>query len=395
MEPTPEDQGGWQRRGQDGAPPTQPFGTPTPPHSGYPPYATPGDPRYPAPAYPPPPEYYRVPPWQTPPSPPAEWGAPSVAEQRRCAWCGALSPAGNSRCLQCGAVFPAPNQPRYWEQPSTGAYPQYAPNGRVDPHVLQQTESSQGKRAGGGTAIGVGSAVIAGVSKFGILAKFALPLASALASVGIYALLFGWRFAVGLVALLFVHEMGHVLVIRAKGLPASLPVFIPLLGAAVLMRRMPLNVRDEAEIAIAGPLAGALAGGVCYALYFQTDYRLWLALAYFSFFLNLFNLIPVSPLDGGRVAGAISRWIWPLGIVALVVLFFYTHSIIILIVGWLGFFQTLTRFRQAAKGNTYYQMNLASRGYITVLYFGLAIALALAMLDAQQLLAGGSPIFGS
>jgi Zn-dependent protease len=101
--------------------------------------------------------------------------------------------------------------------------------------------------------------------------------------------------------------------------------------------------------------------------------------------------VPVSPLDGGRVAGAISRWIWPVGIVVLVVLFFNTHSIIILIVGWLGFFQTLARFRQSAMGNRYYQMDLRVRVTITLLYFGLAIGLALAMVDTQHLLqlAGG------
>jgi Zn-dependent protease len=220
-----------------------------------------------------------------------------------------------------------------------------------------------------------------------------LPLVSALASVGVYALVFGWRFGAGLVALLFVHEMGHVLVIRAKGLPASLPVFIPMLGAAVFMRRMPLNVKDEAEIAIAGPLAGTVAAAVCYALYGQTGYSLWLSLAYVGFFLNLFNLVPVSPLDGGRVAGAISRWIWPIGIVVLVVLFFYTHSFVILIVAWLGFFQTIARFRQSAMGNRYYQVDLGPRITITLLYFGLAIGLALGMMDTQHLLllTGTSP----
>jgi Zn-dependent protease len=262
----------------------------------------------------------------------------------------------------------------------------------VDPRLLRQTETTQGRRgSAGGTAVGVGSAIVAGVSKFAIIAKFALPLLSALASVGVYALLFGWQFGVGLVALLFVHEMGHVLVIRAKGLPASLPVFIPLLGAAVFMRRMPLSVKDEAEIAIAGPLAGAAGAAVCYALYNQTGLNLWLALAYFGFFLNLFNLVPVSPLDGGRVAGAISRWIWPLGIVALIWLFFVTHSFIILILGWLGFFQTLARFRQSGTGDRYYQVELGPRITITLLYFGLAVGLALAMVDTQHLLqlAGG------
>jgi Zn-dependent protease len=341
------------------------------------------------PSYPPPPEYYRAP-------------AAASSASRRCDWCGQLNPAGSARCATCGAQFPPLDAQRPWTSlapsssgPALGGpspYPQYAPDGRLDPRLLRQTEATQGRRGGaGGTAVGVGSAIVAGASKFALLAKFALPLLSALASVGVYALLFGWQFGVGLVALLFVHEMGHVLVIRAKGLPASLPVFIPLLGAAVFMRRMPLSVKDEAEIAIAGPLAGSAGAAVCYALYNQTGLNLWLALAYFGFFLNLFNLVPVSPLDGGRVAGAISRWIWPLGIVALVWLFFVTHSFIILILGWLGFFQTLARFRQSAGGDRYYQVELGPRITITLLYFGLAVGLALAMVDTQHLLqlAGG------
>ncbi len=343
-----------------------------------------GAPTVPAtpPSYPPPPDYYRS---QT----------AATATSRRCDWCGQVSPPGSVRCATCGALFPPADQPRYG-MPPTGSspYPQYAPDGRLDPRLLRQTEASQGRRGNrGGTAVGVGSAVLAGASKLAIIAKFALPLLSALASVGVYALLFGWQFGLGLVALLFVHEMGHVLVIRAKGLPASLPVFIPLLGAAVFMRRMPLSVKDEAEIAIAGPLAGSAGAAVCYALYTQTGLSLWLALAYVGFFLNLFNLVPVSPLDGGRIAGAISRWIWPIGIVALLWLFFVTHSLIILIVGWLGFFQTIARFRQSATGDSYYHVDLGSRITITLLYFGLAVGLALAMVDTQHLLqlAGGMP----
>ena len=235
--------------------------------------------------------------------------------------------------------------------------------------------------------------MIAAVSKLSLLAKFGIPLVSALASLGVYAALFGWQFGVGLLVLLFVHEMGHAVVIRAKGIPASLPVFVPLLGAAVIMRRMPHNSRDEAEIAIAGPLVGALAGAACFWLYMQTGGHLWLALAYFSFLLNLFNLIPVSPLDGGRVAGAISKWVWPLGLVLIGVLFFYTQSILLLVVGWLGLIQTISRFRNAAALDAYYQMPLISRVWITLLYFALAALLAFAMLYTQHLLAASSTPF--
>ena len=324
----------------------------------------PSSPAYPA--YPPPPEYY-LPPVPASPPPPNPYPGYSYP--------------------------PNPHAP----PGAVGApqYPAYAPDGRVDPERMRQMEpgrpaASNATRAG--TAVGAGAGIIALLTKFGFLLKFALPLVSALASFGVYAALFGWQFGLGLVALLFIHEMGHVVVIRAKGLPASLPVFIPLLGAAVFMRRLPQSVRDEAEIAIGGPLAGALAGGVCYGVYLITDHRLWLVLAYFSFFLTLFNLIPVSPLDGGRVVGAISKWIWPLGLVAVGVLFWYTHSIILLIVGWFGLMQTLARFRGGAAMERYYKVPILSRLWITGIYFGLAAVLALAILQIEPLIAmAGSP----
>jgi Zn-dependent protease len=186
--------------------------------------------------------------------------------------------------------------------------------------------------------------------------------------------------------------MGHYVVIRAKGLPAGLPVFIPLLGAYVAMRKMPHNVRDEAEIAIAGPLAGALAGVACVALYEQTGLRLLLVLAYFNFFINLINLIPVSPLDGGRIVGAISRWFWPLGMIALVLGFLYTQSLVLLILAWLGLGQTISRFRSARYAD-YYHMSWLSRVYITLAYFGLAAGLALAMFATENALVASGPLF--
>lgn len=241
-----------------------------------------------------------------------------------------------------------------------------------------------------------GAAIVALLSKLAVVGKFALPFFSAIASLAAYAVLFGWQFGLGIIILLFVHEMGHFVVIRAKGLPASWPVFIPLLGAYVAMRRMPVNARDEAEIAIAGPFAGAMASAVCFWLYTVTGIGILLPLAYFSFFINLLNLIPVSPLDGGRIVGAISRWIWPIGLVLLVIAFFYTQSILLLVLLWLGLLETVNRFRAVSAGNPYYKIPLVARAYITVFYFGLAAALAIGMFAAegQMALHAGSSFFG-
>ena len=259
--------------------------------------------------------------------------------------------------------------------------------------------AARGRSAGRSEAAGCasGAAILALLSKLVVVGKVLLPFLSAVASLITYAWLFGWQFGVGILALLFIHEMGHYIIIRAKGLPASWPVFIPMLGAYVAMRRMPRNVRDEAEIAIAGPFAGAMASALCFWLYQVTGLTVLLPLAYFSFLINLLNLIPVSPLDGGRIVGAISRWIWPIGLVALVVAFLYTHNILLLLLLWLGFIETIRRFRHAASGDPYYKIPLLTRAYVTVFYFGLAAALAIGMFATEGLMivqVNGGPLFG-
>jgi Zn-dependent protease len=234
------------------------------------------------------------------------------------------------------------------------------------------------------------------LSKLAVAGKVLLPVLSAVASLAAYAWLFGWQFGLGILVLLFAHEMGHYVIIRAKGIPASWPVFIPLLGAYVMMRRMPVNARDEAEIAIAGPFAGAMASALCFWLYHVTGLTVLLPLAYLSFLINLLNLIPVSPLDGGRIVGAISRWIWPIGLVLLGIAFLYTHSILLIILLWLGFLETISRFRMASVAGSYYRIPLLSRAYITIFYFGLAAALAIGMFATEGIMAAqtGQSLFG-
>jgi Zn-dependent protease len=375
MQETPtDDQGQAAPRPASGEPVAP--GTPPPgygPMAGYPsPSGYPPMPSYPpVPVYPPPPEHYRqpVPPSAPPPAafPPGYPGAP--------------------------AYPPAAWPPGQW---GASPYPSYAPDGRVDPELMRQTEPGQRRAAGkgAGAAVGLGATLLAALTKLGILAKFALPLFSALASFAVYAALYGWEFGLGIVVLLFVHEMGHVAVIRAKGLPASSPVFIPLMGALIFLRGMPRNVRDEAEIALGGPLAGALAGGVCYVIYTQTGDPIWLVLAFFSFLINLFNLIPFSPLDGGRIVGAVSKWIWPVGLIVVVAAFFYTHSFILLIVGALGVMRMVQQLGRGGALAAYYTVPLGARLTIAALYFGLAAALAVGILAIQPMLVAGALPFG-
>lgn len=315
--------------------------------------------------------------------------------------------------------YPAPSAPSTPAQPARPGEPPVRHLASYVPYIAEQRAAQQaqqaqqalqatasptdaparGGSAGRSEAAGCasGAAILALLSKLAVVGKIMLPFLSAVASLITYAWLFGWQLGVGILALLFIHEMGHYVIIRAKRLPASWPVFIPMLGAYVVMRRMPLNVRDEAEIAIAGPFAGAMASALCFWLYHVTGLMVLLPLAYFSFLINLLNLIPVSPLDGGRIVGAISRWIWPIGLAAMVIAFLYTHNILLLLLLWLGFFESVRRFRQAASGDPYYKIPLLSRAYVTVFYFGLAAALAIGMFATEGLLAAqlaGRSLFG-
>ena len=141
-------------------------------------------------------------------------------------------------------------------------------------------------------------------------------------SIGAYALLGGWWFGVGLVALIFVHEMGHVLALRRQGVPASAPFFIPFMGAVIGMKKMPENAWKEAEVALAGPLLGSLGAAAVWLAGSYYHSHFLVALAFVGFFINLFNLIPVVPLDGGRAVAALHPAIWLVGLVGLVALRF-------------------------------------------------------------------------
>jgi Zn-dependent protease len=140
----------------------------------------------------------------------------------------------------------------------------------------------------------------------GKLGKVAVTGGTMLISVFAYALIFGWWYAVGFVALIFVHEMGHYVAARQRGLDVGAPTFIPFIGAWVALKDMPHDVETEAYIGVAGPLAGTAAALACYFFARAYDSNLLLALSYAGFFINLFNLIPLSPFDGGRITAIIS-----------------------------------------------------------------------------------------
>ena len=142
-------------------------------------------------------------------------------------------------------------------------------------------------------ALGVGLVLKFGAATFKFFGVFI--------SVGGYALIWGWKFAVGFVAMILVHELGHFVEAKRQGLNPSLPVFIPFLGAYVAMKNAPFDPWRNLLVSAAGPLAGGLAALGVYLYGQATDSRFLVALAFTGFLLNLFNLIPVRPLDGGFI----------------------------------------------------------------------------------------------
>ncbi|MFL5627653.1 MAG: site-2 protease family protein, partial [Ktedonobacteraceae bacterium] len=248
-----------------------------------------------------------------------------------------------------------------------------------------------GSRRKGLAGLGGLGAILAALLKFQWLAvfmKFGFAGISAIVSIVVYSFLFGWPFAVGLVALLFIHEMGHAIVMKLKGLPVGGMIFIPMLGAAVFMRQMPKNARDEAEVGIAGPIAGALSASVCLLIALQSPHvpSIWAPLAYFGFFINLFNLIPIVPFDGGRVLAAIDRRIWIVGFLGLVAFQIWSW-----VNGnfspWLLFFVIMAGTQMWARRSvpsnletkSYYNVPLSERIILGVIYFGLAAVLVFGM----------------
>ncbi len=161
--------------------------------------------------------------------------------------------------------------------------------------------------------------------KFLKLGKILTTSGSMLVSVWFYSLAFGWNFAFGFVLLIFVHEMGHVFVAWRQGLPISAPIFIPGMGAIILAKAEGKSAWNQAVMGIGGPIAGSLGALVCWWLYSSTQNELFLGLAYVGFMLNLFNLMPLFPLDGGWITGAVSPYLWLIGIAGLIVAFLTGH----------------------------------------------------------------------
>ncbi|HWF52244.1 MAG TPA: site-2 protease family protein [Solirubrobacteraceae bacterium] len=209
-------------------------------------------------------------------------------------------------------------------------------------------------------------------------------------SVAAYSLIWGWTFALGFVVLLLVHEMGHVLQLRREGVAASTPMFIPFLGAVITAKSLGKDAAAEARVGLAGPVLGGLGSAVCLVIWQLTGNTFWEALAFVGFLLNLFNLLPVTPLDGGRAMAAMAPAMWFVGLGMMVAFLFLTHfsNPIVLLFILIGAMDTSRRWKQRRNGGeeqqTYYRVRPLTRIMVAAVYLGL-IALFVVGMNATNL----------
>ena len=299
-----------------------------------------------------------------------------------------LSLPGPAPVLEGGALPPS-------ERPAESPFGEPAPRARATRELR--------RRIGGFLA-----AAVAVVAKFfsaikGVLLllpklKVLTTAGTAFVSIAAYSIFWGWRFALGFVVLLFVHEIGHVIQLRREGIKASAPMFIPFMGALITAKSLGQNALAEARVGLAGPVLGSLGAAACLAIGEATNSDLFRALAYIGFFLNLFNLLPVVPLDGGRAMAAMAPWMWFLGLGALVALVLLFPNPILLIIVLLGAMETWRRWRarktRSLEQAAYYRVAPRHRLLVGVVYIGLIVLLALGMHESHILSSAGHS-FGS
>ena len=238
----------------------------------------------------------------------------------------------------------------------------------------------------------LGSALLAvwAVVKYGLVFLVKIPafatLFSALVSVGAYALFYGPWFAVTLVVMILIHEMGHVVEIRRQGMRATAPVFIPFLGAAIFQREHPTTAVNQAKIGIAGPIAGTIGATAAMVLFNATQNPIFLLAATSGFFLNLINMLPVWQLDGAWVLAPVSPWFQVAGLVAIALLAVVFHfvSVLLIFIALLGIQSARSAFRNAR--NPYYtSVSPQARLALFGAWLGLVLYLGVMTLQSESL----------
>ena len=219
------------------------------------------------------------------------------------------------------------------------------------------------------------------------LGKVLISVGSMLLTIWIYATIYGLPFAAGFAGMIFIHEMGHFIAARQKGLAVGLPTFIPFVGAWINLKDQPIDAETEAYIAYAGPFIGTLGAFAAYFIGRDQESELWMAVAYSGFIINLFNLIPLSPLDGGRITQVLSPRIWLIGVPMLVALFFYMPSPLLILIAIIAAPSVLAAFRydpNSPEARAYRDVPFATKAEYTIMYLGLAAVLALMAHNVHQ-----------
>ncbi len=218
------------------------------------------------------------------------------------------------------------------------------------------------------------------------LMSFVPTLLSMFASAWVYAQLGGWPFALGLVGLLVLHELGHAAVMVSKGLRTTPIVFVPMFGAFIAIKDQFRDASVEAETALGGPVMGAISATACLAVFHVTGDPFWAALAFFGGLLNLFNLMPVSPLDGGRVVTAISTWLWVVGIAAILGMAAISGHPVLVLIAMLGALRAYRTWRAGRpRGEQYYALSGGYRTLMALAYFAVCGYLAWLTIVAREL----------
>ena len=283
--------------------------------------------------------------------------------------------------------------------PSSGDYPppppSYQGGADIPPQSPYHYASAQPARANRGIMGGLVAAAAAAFAygKYALLLLFKIPAATTLLSLvvsfGGYALFYGPWFAVALVTMILVHEMGHVLEIRRQGMHATAPIFIPFMGAAIFQRSHPTDALKQAQIGIAGPIAGTIGATAALAIFGSTHNEIFLLAAWIGFYINLFNLIPIWQLDGAWILGPVSPWfqVAALAVVGLGALFLHLFiSPLLIIFALLGIPSLIARFRNV--NNPYYtSVPMSGRWTMGLAWLALVLYLGVASLQVNTLLA--------
>lgn len=204
-----------------------------------------------------------------------------------------------------------------------------------------------------------------------LLFKYKVFILSFGLSLGLYMVTYGWKFAVMLIVLLYIHEMGHFLVMHFYGLKPKAPVFVPFLGAYVAMTNMPEDKATHAWVAYAGPLIGG--GSAILAAYLGEIYQLHFlaAAANYGILLNLLQLVPMKPFDGGFIAQCVAKWLYIPGALVLLGVGYFLDSWFLMLIAGFGIFQAIQEMRQP-PGTGSAEASLWQKTLVSAAYVGLA-----------------------